>query len=116
MAVDSDACERRQWLSEWRLPASLVGNSGFNRVLEEESTMVLRVASYSIGGGWWWRLPMKRDGGQQWRGVGSESEARAIGRRSAKGFLCSATHGLYRWWKPEGGGNPVVTATAVPAV
>jgi hypothetical protein len=93
--VDSDACERRQWLNEWRLPASLAGNSGFNWVLEEEeSTTVLRVGSYSIGGGWWWRLPTKRDGRQQWRGVGSESEARARGRRSAKGFLCLATRGL----------------------
>jgi hypothetical protein len=58
--VDGDPCGKRWRLGKRRLPASLVDDSGYNRVLEEEeSTVVFRVGSDGEGGGRPWRSPTK---------------------------------------------------------
>jgi hypothetical protein len=61
MVVDGDACGRRRRCDERWLPVSLAGNSGCNRVLRDEGTMVdLILHSNGNGGGRWWRLMVSR--------------------------------------------------------
>jgi hypothetical protein len=72
--VDGDQRRRRRQCGEQRVPASLAGNSGYNRVLRDEGAMADRIFHSDDGGAQWQigqqceRVEKSRSGSERERG------------------------------------------------